>query len=317
MAHGKVSGSDRGVGAGERKLDTLVLADRPAEDPALAGIARRLVDEPSTVADAFGRDQDPFGIHAVEDVSKAAAALPHEGIRRNHEILEEDLGRRMIHHRANRPDRETRTHGLAHVDQEHGQALRALGRLGLRRGSCKQQHEIRVFGTRGPDLLAIDDEVIVLTHGRRAQRQRVAAARGLRHAERLEADLAGGDLGQPAAFLLFRPVAQECTHHVDLRVAGRAVTAARVDLLEHRSGRAKPKPAATVVLGDQDAQESGLGQCPHERRRIRTGPIEIPPVRSRKVLAERTHRVANLGGRSRAHDRRQGIMAQTAALGVQ
>ena len=79
VAH-QVGGLDRGVGPGDRELDALVGADRAAEDDALGGVARRLLDEPAAVADALGGDQDPLGVHAVEDVAEALALLADQRV---------------------------------------------------------------------------------------------------------------------------------------------------------------------------------------------------------------------------------------------
>src|SRR5262249_49858209 len=48
---------DRHVGSGERELDALVGADRPAEDDPLAGVGGSAIDEETAVADALGGDQ--------------------------------------------------------------------------------------------------------------------------------------------------------------------------------------------------------------------------------------------------------------------
>ena len=57
----------------DRKLHALVLADRPVEDDALPGVLRRALDEPAAVANAFGRDQDPLGVQAVEQIPEPLA----------------------------------------------------------------------------------------------------------------------------------------------------------------------------------------------------------------------------------------------------
>jgi hypothetical protein len=66
---------DVDVGARDRELHALVLADRPVEHDALLGVGRHLVDEPVAVADALRRDQRALGVEPVEDVAKAAALL--------------------------------------------------------------------------------------------------------------------------------------------------------------------------------------------------------------------------------------------------
>jgi hypothetical protein len=60
---------DLDEGLGDRELHALVLADRPVEDDALAGVAAGAFDEPVAVADALGGDQRALGVEAVEDVA--------------------------------------------------------------------------------------------------------------------------------------------------------------------------------------------------------------------------------------------------------
>src|SRR5918995_2138157 len=106
------------------ELDALVLADGSAEDDALRGAAGGLIYEPASVADALGGDQDPLGVHAVEDVAEALALLADEGVGRDLDPVEEDLRRRVVHQRADRPDRHRpRLERRTHVDDERRQAL--------------------------------------------------------------------------------------------------------------------------------------------------------------------------------------------------
>ena len=52
------------VGARDRKLHTLILADRATEKNALIRVGRCLVDEPFSIAHAFRSDQQALGVHA-------------------------------------------------------------------------------------------------------------------------------------------------------------------------------------------------------------------------------------------------------------
>ena len=116
VAH-EVGRLDRSVRARERELHALVGADRPLEHDALAGVARRAVEEEAAVADALGRDQHALGVHAVEDVAEAAALLADERVVRHGEVGDEDLAGMVVHHRLDRPDLERVARG-PHVDQE-------------------------------------------------------------------------------------------------------------------------------------------------------------------------------------------------------
>ena len=72
-------------------LDRLVLADRTVEHVALFGVGRGARQRHLAEPDRFGRDQDAFGIHAVQDVFEAAALLAEAIFDRNFKILEEQF----------------------------------------------------------------------------------------------------------------------------------------------------------------------------------------------------------------------------------
>ena len=173
--HHQLGGAHLRIGARDRELDALVLPDRPAEHAALLGVGARLLDEPFGVADAFGADQDALGVHAGEDVAEALAFLADQVRRRHAQVVEEDLGGRVIHHGADRIDLEAVPARL-HVDQEDRETVGALLDLLARRGARQQQHQVGMFGAGGPDLLAVDDiAVVAVTRRGGAQRQRIGA----------------------------------------------------------------------------------------------------------------------------------------------
>ena len=151
------------VGACKRELDALVLPDRPAEHLAIPRVVGRLAQEPFGVADAFRGDQQPFGVHAVQDVAEAAALDADQVLGRDDHVVEEHLGRVVVHHRADRADRQALAQDCPHVHDEGRQPLGALSPSDrLRRGARQQQHQVGVFGAAGPDLLAIDDVFVAL-----------------------------------------------------------------------------------------------------------------------------------------------------------
>src|SRR5262245_23720515 len=88
---------------------------------------------------------------------------------------------------------------------------------------------------------------------------------------------------------------QDRTHRVHLRMASGPVTAGGVDLLHDCGCRGEIEPAASVLLGDESGEVTGLCQCGNELRRI--GPLSIkrPPVFAGKLGAERADAVANIG----------------------
>ena len=148
---------DRGVRLSERELDALVLADRAAEDDALGRVGGRLLDEPAPVADALRGDQDPLRVHPVEDVAEALPLLADERVRRHLDAVEEDLGRRVVHQRLDRPDRHRPgRERLLHVDDEGREPLGLVRHLVERRRPREQQHQVGVQRARRPDLLTAD-----------------------------------------------------------------------------------------------------------------------------------------------------------------
>ena len=73
------------MGAGDRELDTLILADRPTEDSAVFGIGGSAIDEEAAVSDTFGRNQDAFGIHAVQHIFDVGG---HNDVARLHQHIQ-------------------------------------------------------------------------------------------------------------------------------------------------------------------------------------------------------------------------------------
>src|SRR6187402_945660 len=104
--------------ARDRKLHALVLADGPREHDTLLRVLRRALDEPAAVADAFGRDQNPLGIEAVDQIPEALAFFADERRRWNLQVVEKQLRRRVIHHRPNRADGQAVANRLAQIDEE-------------------------------------------------------------------------------------------------------------------------------------------------------------------------------------------------------
>ena len=145
------------IGARDRKLNALVLADRPAEDFPLLGVGGCAFDEEAPVADAFGGDQYPLGVHPVEDVAKSTALLANQICDGHRHVVEEKFSRGVIEHRANRADRQAVFHGVAEVDDQHGDAVGRPGAPLPRRGAAEQHHEVRMFGATDPYFLAVDD----------------------------------------------------------------------------------------------------------------------------------------------------------------
>ena len=183
-----------------------------------------------------------------------------------------------------------------HVDQKHRQAVGALLGLLPRRGAREQQHQVGMLGARGPDLLAVDDVMVVAFAPRRgAQRQRVGARGRLGDAESLQAQFAAGDRGQIGLLLRGAAVPQDRAHGVHLRVAGGAVAAGGMHLFQDRGRGAQAEPAAAVFFRDERGEIAGFGQRRDEFGRIGALAVERAPVFAGKLGAQRAHAVADVG----------------------
>ena len=192
----------------------------------------------------------------------------------------------------------------AQVDQQDRQPVGPLLHLLDRRRPDDEQQQIRVLGARDPHLLAADDVTVALARGRRLQLRRVGAGGRLGDAERLQAQLAGGDLRQELALLRVGAVPQQRAHRVHLRVAGAGVAAAAVDLLEDDRRLGDAEARAAVVLRNQRRQVAGAGERLDERVGIRARRVELAPVAVGKRLAQIADGVAQIlmkfGGSARS-----------------
>src|SRR5688572_1162483 len=205
VAH-QVSGAYLRVGARDRKLNPLVLPDRPIQHHPFVRVGARALDEPVAVPDAFGGNQDALRVHAVEDVAEPLALLADQVIRGHLEILEEHLVGLVVDHVANGPDGQAFLRRPAQIDEKDRQPFGLLLHLRQRGRPREQQHQIGVLHPRRPHLLAVDHVAVAAADGRGPCLRRVGAGRRFGDGERLEAQAAGGDLGQVAALLLVRPV---------------------------------------------------------------------------------------------------------------
>src|SRR5690606_3035468 len=137
-------------------------------------------------------------------------------------------------------------------------------------GADEGEAPVGVLGAGGPDLLAVDQEVValVLGAGRKAGQVRAGAGFGEALAP---PDLAGDDAGDVALLLLFGPVFQErrAEHH-DAHAADRVVGAGSGQFLDDdlRSGGVE---SAAAVLGRPGRHAPALlahDLLPGEARRI-------------------------------------------------
>src|SRR6188768_3614806 len=107
----------------------------------------------------------------------------------------------MIHHRANRSDRQPVTDRLTQVNEQNRQALAAFLYLFERRRAADEQQEIRVLGPRDPNLLARDDVVVALANRHRLHLRRVGTGGRLAYTEGLQPQLTARNLRQVLSLL--------------------------------------------------------------------------------------------------------------------
>src|SRR5690606_37366981 len=136
-----------GVGAGDRELHSLVLANGAVEHAPFSSVVAGGFNEPAGIAEHLGGGNDAFGVHAVENVAKATPFLTDAVFYRHFQAVDEDLGGVVIHHGAQRSDLEAVATGFAQVHHEHRQALGFLFDLIGGRGAHQQHHEIGVQRT--------------------------------------------------------------------------------------------------------------------------------------------------------------------------
>lgn len=140
----EIRGLDLDVDLGDRKLHALILADGAPEYHALARVIARPLDEPSTVADAFGGDERTLGVQAIEDVAKAFSLFADQALCRHLEIVEKEFVGLVIDHIGDRPHGHALADGLAQVDEENGHAIGFPGDLRQRCGARQQDHQVGV-----------------------------------------------------------------------------------------------------------------------------------------------------------------------------
>ena len=255
---------DRRVRPRDRELHALVRADRPAEDDALRRVARRPLDEPAAVADALGGDQDPLGVHAVEDVAEALALLADQRVARAPR-------RRRRRPRSWRGSSSSRSGGSS--ARRRPRACRRGRRRGRRSccstsssGVVRASSSIRSECSRArrPDLLAADD-VAAVGARRRVVWMRVVSepAVGSVTPNACSRSSPRGDLRQVALLLLVAAVPQQRAHRVHLRVAGgrrcrpSALISSRITL-----AAVSAEPGAAVLLGDQRGEPAAARSAP-------------------------------------------------------
>src|SRR4026209_1280325 len=117
-------------------------------------------------------------------------------------VVEENLRRRVIDPRPDRPDGDALADEAKEIKKKDGQTVRAVRGLVARGRSRQKEHEIAMLCPRRPDLLTIHDIPIAVPYRCRLQGQRVGTTRRFGDAEGLKAKRTIGDLWQIRLLLL-------------------------------------------------------------------------------------------------------------------
>src|SRR5215210_7639586 len=281
------------------KLDALVLPYRAPEDLAFLGPLGGLVDEPPPVADALAGDEDPLGVHAVQDVAEALALLPDQGARRDAQVLEEELVGLVVDHDPPGLYREPAALRLVQGEEEDREPLGLTPHLLPGRRPSQQDHVVGVLHAGDVDLAPVDDVVLAVgaPPGRSPQGGRVGPSLRLRHAEGLQANLAARYLGQVLPLLLLGAVPEQGSHRVHLRVGRLRVPAGAVDLLEYDGGLGEAKAHPPVLPGNERPKVAGFRHGLDERLRIFALFVQLAPVALGERLADLSYALPDLFAR--------------------
>ena len=201
----------------------------------------------------------------------------------------------MVHHRADRLDRQPGAQRRAHVDQEDRQAIGFLRHRLARLGAGQQQHQVRMFGPAGPDLLSAHHVVLAMAGGGGGQAECIGAAAGFGDAKGLQPQLARGQPGQVLSLLRGRAVAQQGVHDVHLGVGAGPVAAGGLNLLHDHRRFGKRQARAAIFSRDQRGEEARFGQRGNEFVRIGAAAVLLAPVFARKTGAQLAYRLADFG----------------------
>ena len=152
-----------------------------------------------------------------------------------------------------------------------------------------------MLGARNPDFAAVDDITVAVPLGEGRYARSICARVGLGDAKGLQAQLAGGDARQIFRLLRVAAVPQQRAHRVHLGVAGRAVAAGSVHLIENGHGGAQSEAGAAKFLGDQSRKETRFRHRSDELAGIGALTVQRAPVFAGKARAEPANRLADFG----------------------
>ena len=249
------------IGARDRELDALVLADRPVENDPLLRVGRRLVDEPVAVADALGGNQDALGVQAVEYVLEPFPSSPMRFSAGTSQVVEEQLVRLLVRHVADRLDREPVADRLRRSTMKTESPSDFFLTSVDRRRAREQEQQVRMPHPRDEHFLPVHHVAVALLH-RDGLELRGVRAGGRARSPPSTACAARRSRSWAGSSASVRSDACRSTHahdvHLAVHRAGKAARAA--DLLQDDGRFGDGQPRAAVLLGNQRRQPARLGQ---------------------------------------------------------
>src|SRR5208337_5672068 len=203
-------------------------------------------------------------------------------------VVEKSLAKRRRARDQN--DRLGRYPGAFHVEQYKADAL-VLGRAGVR--AHQAENPIRLVRVRGPDLRAVDEELIALVLRAGLQRRQVGTRTGLGIAL-APSNLASNNLRQLLALLFFGTIfEQRRSEHRDAEAGQRRAASERAHFLAQNFGLVA-REAAAAVLARPLRHRPTLGRHAFEPQPLRVGlEIRMPAAPASVFLA--LHRASHLG----------------------
>ena len=169
-------------------------------------------------------------------------------------VVEERLAERRC--AGDQPDGPNGDAGLIHAEQEEADAV-VLGHVGIR--PHKAEDPVGVVGAGGPDLLAIDHEVVALVLRPGTKGGEVRPGTGFRVAL-APPDLSPGDAGQVTDLLVLGAVFEKGRpDHRGAHAGNRRADLQGAHLLEQRDELLLVEPRATVFLRPGRHGEAALG----------------------------------------------------------
>src|SRR5260221_92055 len=275
--------------------------DRFAERLPLRRVGDRRVDAGLRDADRAGGDRIAARIERAHRDLEALADLAEPVRIRNANVVEDEL-RRIARAEAELPvEALAPVFLLAPLEEERGDPLVALGRIGLR----EHEREAAHAAVADPGLAAAQDPIVPVALRARAQLRRVAADLGFGEAEAPD-ELAAAEGRKELLFLrLGAPLEDRELDERDLDRERRPDRRVRVaDLLGHERVRDVVGAVAAVLLRHRTAQEAERRHLLQDVCRERLGPIALARARSDLLLRELARELADLlllGGEVEVH----------------